>query len=252
MSKKKENVLPELEKALEMRLQENDLYGLVASYAHLSSYYENLNSKTALSYASKMYDVAMNQKSTQDQLEALQKLIALGNPEKAKEYMKLHDEMTAIKKTRGLEDAEKQKDRVIFDTSDSDVLVFSKILVRLCVRGRALYLDNQQLDKAETLFKNSEDIFHESITIAPETADMYRECAEMYVTTGKNLSEALSLAQKALELEASAENYFVLGQAYYKNSDLQSALWALEQALKREPQNRAIRKTYNAIMEMTY
>uniref|UniRef100_UPI003562E231 tetratricopeptide repeat-containing sensor histidine kinase n=1 Tax=Lutibacter sp. TaxID=1925666 RepID=UPI003562E231 len=86
LAKKKENVLPELEKALEMRLQENNLWGLIASYAHLSTYYENLNPKTALSYASKMYDVAINQKSTPDQLEALQKLIELENSEKAKKY----------------------------------------------------------------------------------------------------------------------------------------------------------------------
>ncbi|MBT8315987.1 MAG: hypothetical protein HKP59_00005, partial [Lutibacter sp.] len=47
LAKKKENVLPDLEKALEIRLQENDLWGLIASYAHLSKYYENVNPKTA-------------------------------------------------------------------------------------------------------------------------------------------------------------------------------------------------------------
>ena len=86
LAKTNENVLPELEKALEMRLQENDLWGLIASYAHLSTYYENVNSKTALSYASKMYDVAIRQNSTPDQLEALQKLIELENPVEAKKY----------------------------------------------------------------------------------------------------------------------------------------------------------------------
>ena len=66
LAKKKENVLPDLEKALEMRLEENDLWGLIASYAHLSKYYENVNPKTALSYALKMYDVSTLQKSTSD------------------------------------------------------------------------------------------------------------------------------------------------------------------------------------------
>ncbi|RXP60890.1 tetratricopeptide repeat-containing sensor histidine kinase [Lutibacter sp. HS1-25] len=86
LAKTTENVLPELEKALEMRLQENDLYGLIASYAHLSTYYENLNTKTAIYYASKMYDVAISQNCIPDQLEALQKLIALDKPVKAKAY----------------------------------------------------------------------------------------------------------------------------------------------------------------------
>ena len=86
LASKQENVLPELEEAMNIRLQENDFWGLIASYAHLSTYYENINSKTALSYASKMYDVAIRQNSTPDQLEALQKLIELDNPAKAKKY----------------------------------------------------------------------------------------------------------------------------------------------------------------------
>lgn len=101
LAKTNENVLPELEKAMEMRLKENDLWGLIASYAHLSTYYENVNSKTALSYASKMYDVAIRQNSTPDQLEALQKLIALDNPVKAKEYyrryLRLNDSLQNAK-----------------------------------------------------------------------------------------------------------------------------------------------------------
>jgi len=86
LASKQENVLPELEEAMNIRLQENDFWGLIASYAHLSTYYENINSKTALSYASKMYNMAIRQNSTPDQLEALQKLIALDNPAKAKQY----------------------------------------------------------------------------------------------------------------------------------------------------------------------
>ncbi|UMB54451.1 hypothetical protein MKD41_02990 [Lutibacter sp. A64] len=86
LAKKEENVLPALEKALEMRLQENDLWGLIASYAHLSAYYKKLSPKISLSYASKLYDVAIRQKSIPDQLDALQKFIELEDSEKAKEY----------------------------------------------------------------------------------------------------------------------------------------------------------------------
>jgi hypothetical protein len=101
LAKKKGNVLPELEKALEMRLQENDLWGLIASYAHFSAYYEKLNSKISLSYASKMYDVAIRQKSIPDQLEALQKFIELEDSEKAKKYygtyLRLNDSLQNAK-----------------------------------------------------------------------------------------------------------------------------------------------------------
>lgn len=86
MAKKDENILPELEKALEIRLREKDSNGLIASYAHLSKYFEISNPKESLTYAFKMYKVATNQKSTQDQLEALQKLITLDHSSKIKGY----------------------------------------------------------------------------------------------------------------------------------------------------------------------
>ncbi len=90
LAKRQENVLPELEKALGMRLLENDSNGLIASYAHLSKYFKNSNPEAALSYASKMYDIATIQKSTQDQLEALQTLIELDNAAKIKKYYTLY------------------------------------------------------------------------------------------------------------------------------------------------------------------
>jgi len=79
-------VLPALLSALAIRQQENDLYGLIASYAHLSDYYKNINTKLSLEYISKMYQLAILQKSPQDQLEALQKLIDLDNSPKVKDY----------------------------------------------------------------------------------------------------------------------------------------------------------------------
>ncbi|MDO9274759.1 MAG: hypothetical protein Q7T92_04310 [Lutibacter sp.] len=81
-----ENVLNDLLIALTIRLEENDLFGLNASYAHLSDYYKQKNEKKALEYATKMYHIATRQKSPQDQLEALQKLINLENSNKTKEY----------------------------------------------------------------------------------------------------------------------------------------------------------------------
>lgn len=88
-------VLPELLKALSIRINENDLSGLIASYAHLSDYYKQKNPKTALEYATKMHKQATDQKSPQDQLEALEKLIEFETSNKAKvyysRYVKLND-----------------------------------------------------------------------------------------------------------------------------------------------------------------
>lgn len=100
LANENENVLNDLLSALTIRLDENDLFGLIASYAHLSDYYEQKNQKTALEYATKMYNIATSQKSPQDQLEALQKLINLENSNKSKEYytryVKISDSLNTV------------------------------------------------------------------------------------------------------------------------------------------------------------
>lgn len=115
-----ENVLNDLLSALTIRLDENDLFGLNASYAHLSDYYKQKDQKTALEYATKMYNIATLQKSPQDQLEALQKLINLENSNKTKEYytkyVKINDslkeaEQNALNKFAKLKyDSKKNRD----------------------------------------------------------------------------------------------------------------------------------------------
>ncbi|MCT4203776.1 tetratricopeptide repeat protein [Elizabethkingia anophelis] len=91
------NPVPELKEALNIRLKEKDLWGLNASYSHLADYYTQKKPDSALIYATKMYDVAKTLKSPDDQIEALQKLIILENPEKSKQYFltyqKLNDSL---------------------------------------------------------------------------------------------------------------------------------------------------------------
>jgi len=91
----------EFYKALNIRLKEKDLWGLNASYSHLADYYTQKKPDSALIYATKMYSVAKTLKSPDDQIEALQKLIVLENPEKSKQYFltyqKLNDSLQAAR-----------------------------------------------------------------------------------------------------------------------------------------------------------
>ena len=113
-------VLPDLLEALAIRIDENDLFGLMASYAHLSDYYKQKSPKTALEYATKMHKQAVDQKSPQDQLEALEKLIEFETSNKAKayytRYVKLNDsineaEQKALNKFAKVKfDTEKNRD----------------------------------------------------------------------------------------------------------------------------------------------
>ena len=82
--------LPQLLKASKLRKKNNDLFGMNASYAHLSDYYNKTNPDSALIFADKMYETAILLKSPDDQLEALQKLINLSSNTKIKSYYNIY------------------------------------------------------------------------------------------------------------------------------------------------------------------
>lgn len=68
---------PDLLSALRIREQEKDDWGLNASYSHLADYYSHSQPDSALFYARKMYAIAHQLNSPDDELEALEKLIPL-------------------------------------------------------------------------------------------------------------------------------------------------------------------------------
>jgi signal transduction histidine kinase len=77
---------PYLLQALSIRESIKDDWGLNASYSHLSDFYVNKRPDSALYYAEKMYVIAQQIDSPDDQLEALAKLISLGHPSKLRPY----------------------------------------------------------------------------------------------------------------------------------------------------------------------
>ena len=91
------NVLPYFFKALNIRTKTNDFFGLNSSYGTLADYYVKISLKKSKYYAEKMYNAAKEIKNPDDQLEALQKLIALEPSEKSKfyfsKYQKINDSL---------------------------------------------------------------------------------------------------------------------------------------------------------------
>ncbi len=87
------NPVPEFQKALKIRLKENDLWGQNASYAHLADYYAKKYPDSALVYARKMYSIAKEIESPDDQIEALQKLILLENSQNSKKYFQVYQKL---------------------------------------------------------------------------------------------------------------------------------------------------------------
>jgi len=73
----KYNPIPEFRKALKIRLEGKDDWGLNSSYAHIADFYIKSKPDSAIYYANKMLAAAKKIKSADDQAEALQKLIIL-------------------------------------------------------------------------------------------------------------------------------------------------------------------------------
>lgn len=84
----KQNILGELLLAKSIREQENYNYDLIASYSHLSEYFKEINKEKSLFYAYKMYKITKEEKSTQDRLEAIDKITELETPQKKIKYYK--------------------------------------------------------------------------------------------------------------------------------------------------------------------
>lgn len=80
------NAVPNYQKALQLRIEEKDLWGQNSSYSHLSDYYTTKNRDSALFYAQNGYQIAKELNSAYDQLEAIQQLIKVSPGTDAKKY----------------------------------------------------------------------------------------------------------------------------------------------------------------------
>lgn len=97
-------VLPAFWTALKIRVDSQHKAGLNASYAHLSDYYVKSRQDSALWYAQKMLETARENKSPDDILEAIDKLIKLSNSSVLMEqwfgeYKKLNDSLQLARDT---------------------------------------------------------------------------------------------------------------------------------------------------------
>ncbi len=83
--------LKEFHEARQLREIINYKMGLNASYSHLSDYYRDINPDSSLYYAKKMFAIAKELNSADDQAEALEKLVRLSSGTMAKEYFDRYD-----------------------------------------------------------------------------------------------------------------------------------------------------------------
>ncbi|MFL0105332.1 ATP-binding protein, partial [Tenacibaculum maritimum] len=73
-------------RAQEIKRKSKDNQGLIANYSHLSDYYKVKNRKKALRYAFEMYALSKKIKAPKDRVEAIDKILGLGQGDNIKEY----------------------------------------------------------------------------------------------------------------------------------------------------------------------
>jgi Tfp pilus assembly protein PilF len=76
-----------------------------------------------------------------------------------------------------------------------------------------------------------------ALAILPGHAGAAGNLARVYARQGRNLEEAVRLAEVAVRADESAGHYAALGWARYEAGDLAGAVRALEKALEMEPGN---------------
>jgi tetratricopeptide (TPR) repeat protein len=93
----------------------------------------------------------------------------------------------------------------------------------------------------------AESAYQKVIEIAPQESVGYRKLAQLYLNTNTKLDEARTFAQKAVDLEAAAENLFVLAWACDVNGDRPEAAKVIEEAIRLDPNNLIYRQVYERI-----
>ncbi|NHM05687.1 hypothetical protein G4D82_00495 [Flavobacterium sp. CYK-4] len=79
-----------LEESLALRKKTGDNFGMIASYYHLSDYYQNKDYGLAKNFALMAYQTATEIKSAEDRLESLNLLIRIASAEESKKYSLIH------------------------------------------------------------------------------------------------------------------------------------------------------------------
>jgi Flp pilus assembly protein TadD len=98
-------------------------------------------------------------------------------------------------------------------------------------------------------FDAAESAFRRAISLGPKRAEGRIGLVQMLLATGRNLPEAKTLAQAAVELQPTAENYFVLSAACLSVRDLPGARAAIREATTRDPDNPKYREALGYLQQ---
>ncbi|MCP5517799.1 MAG: tetratricopeptide repeat protein [Verrucomicrobiales bacterium] len=91
-------------------------------------------------------------------------------------------------------------------------------------------------------FSDAAQAYRKLQELAPDRPEGYQTLAELYLRTDREPVAARAAAQKLVELQPTAPNYYLLGFACVKNNDRSGAIAAMEQAVALSPDNPGFRE----------
>jgi cytochrome c-type biogenesis protein CcmH/NrfG len=94
--------------------------------------------------------------------------------------------------------------------------------------------------------------FQRVIELVPQRAEGYAALAEVYVRLGKDAEKAVQLARTAVQLEATASNYFVLAAACERVEDWSGAESALTHAIELDPAEPRYREAHARLQKVRH
>ncbi|MES2111885.1 MAG: ATP-binding protein [Bacteroidota bacterium] len=87
------NPTSELRSALNIRIRDTDLWGETSSYEHLADYYSTRKPDSARTYAERLLLLSEKLRSGDEQMAALQRLIPLSDPSRARSYFQSYQRL---------------------------------------------------------------------------------------------------------------------------------------------------------------
>jgi tetratricopeptide (TPR) repeat protein len=96
-------------------------------------------------------------------------------------------------------------------------------------------------------FDQAESALRRAVELAPRASVGYRELAKLHLKANLDIAQARVYAQKAVALQQTAENYYILSLVCARGGDKNTALVAIRQAMKLAPDNVLYRKMYDQI-----
>ena len=99
---------------------------------------------------------------------------------------------------------------------------------QVSVKLGVIYINQRQFEPAILAFK-------QAIAADNTAAEAYNNLARLYAGLGKEMQQAIDLAERAITLMPTAKHYDTLAYTYYRNAEYAKALTAINQALALAP-----------------